>query len=688
MQELPSSTTARLTRSRVLVAVGLLLLLPALLRPLGTDPLASLDQLLYDLALQTALAPSAHDAGVVVVAVDDETLDELGQRWPISRDHHAALIRALAVHRPAVIAFDVVFDQPTDGAAIDVAADTLDWLARRDTGTQRAVDGLKRELESQLVTLDHDRAMAEAVASTRVVLGAMVLAAGGSHSGEQARLRGSQWHGSVTSLADAAHSHGTVNVLPDPDQILRRYPYLVEHRGGLARSLALAAVEAARPELAMSGEAANWALSLDRGAPLVPWSHPPAVPVLRMSDLLAGSVPRDEVTRRLAGALVFIGATATGADDEYSLAGTPRVPGVMVHAQATQALIARAGRTSEGLAAWLGLLLAGALTMMLALWGARRPPAIYLVLATMTLLSAHIGGTLLLATIGMWTGAAPGVVALLGLGAITLLLHQRELEADRTLLLERDRLAVEAQAVKDGFISVVSHELRTPLTSIKGSLGLILGGVTGEIPARARTMTQLAHDNAVRLNRLVDDLLDVAKIEAGRLELDVESLDLRDVIGEAVESNAGFAAEHDVVLEISEHHDPIRVEADRTRLVQVLSNLLSNAMKYSPAGGVVQLASVVESKQVRVMVEDRGSGIPDELHARIFEKFSQARGPGANAKGTGLGLGITKAIVEGHHGDIGFDTAVGVGTTFWFTLPTAAAGNGAAPVAESPGQYA
>ena len=231
---------------------------------------------------------------------------------------------------------------------------------------------------------------------------------------------------------------------------------------------------------------------------------------------------------------------------------------------------------------------------------------------------------------------------------------------------ERKRM----ERMKNEFISMVSHELRTPLTSIRGSLGLVAGGVAGQLPDKARTLVDVAHNNSQRLVLLVNDILDIQKIESGRMEFKLRALTLMKLVEQAIEANRGYGAQLDVSFHILKQLPHARVSADSDRLMQVMANLLSNAAKFSPRGGIVEVSVEYHNHRLRVSVTDHGPGIPEEFRPRIFQKFAQADTSDArNKTGTGLGLNITKAIVEQHGGNIGFNTETGVGTTFYFELP-------------------
>jgi PAS domain S-box-containing protein len=220
------------------------------------------------------------------------------------------------------------------------------------------------------------------------------------------------------------------------------------------------------------------------------------------------------------------------------------------------------------------------------------------------------------------------------------------------------------------FVSTVSHELRTPLTSIKGSLGLIKSGSAGDLPDNVKSLLDIADSNSKRLLRLIDDILDIGKIDAGKLYFDMVPVDLGEMLKLAVQSNEGYGVGYDVGVVLSNEVSGAVVTGDQERLIQVVSNLVSNATKYSPAGEQVEVSLCVHDGGFRVAVADRGSGVPEDFRDNIFGKFSQADSSDTRQKdGTGLGLYISKAIIEQHGGTIGFDAEKTKGTTFYFYLP-------------------
>ncbi|MFQ3612804.1 MAG: PAS domain S-box protein [Cyanobacteriota bacterium] len=242
------------------------------------------------------------------------------------------------------------------------------------------------------------------------------------------------------------------------------------------------------------------------------------------------------------------------------------------------------------------------------------------------------------------------------------------------------------ERLKNEFVSTVSHELRTPLTSIRGALGLISGGVSGQLPPQVQSLVDIAYKNSERLVMLINDILDIEKIESGKMHFDIHPVDLMALLQQAIEANRAYAAQFEVDLRLEPEVlsttgiplTAIQVNVDPNRLMQVMNNLLSNAAKFSPPGQTVRVWAEHVQEGIRVHVRDRGPGIPEEFRSRIFQKFAQADSSDTRQKGgTGLGLSISKAIVERFGGTIGFQSNPiqealepgQQGTTFYFTLP-------------------
>ena len=226
------------------------------------------------------------------------------------------------------------------------------------------------------------------------------------------------------------------------------------------------------------------------------------------------------------------------------------------------------------------------------------------------------------------------------------------------------------ERLKDDFVATVSHELRTPLTSISGSLGLLVGRWAGELPESAARLLTIAHTNSQRLVRLINDILDIEKIEFGRVVFKMGQIDVRTLVEQTIESNRGFAEGYEVRIRLDAGSVDGQVNADPDRLSQVVTNLLSNAIKFSPVNGEVLVTIEKDDNVIRISVHDQGTGVPADFKPHIFEKFAQADATSTRQKGgTGLGLSIAKQIVERLNGEMSFDDAVGGGTIFHVELP-------------------
>jgi signal transduction histidine kinase len=230
------------------------------------------------------------------------------------------------------------------------------------------------------------------------------------------------------------------------------------------------------------------------------------------------------------------------------------------------------------------------------------------------------------------------------------------------------------EQLKSDFIATVSHELRTPLTAINGAIGLINGGALGPLQAPQQDMLRIAQQNCEQLIYLINDLLDIEKLAAGKMSLHLQNLALAALLQSAVEANRSYAEQHQVSLVLPASMPALQAKVDAQRLQQVLGNLLSNAAKFSPPGSQVQLRLMQHGDMARVEVEDQGSGIAEEFQPRIFQRFSQSdTSTTRRSAGSGLGLAISKALIEQMHGQIGFHSRPGQGATFFFELPLSTA---------------
>ena len=227
-----------------------------------------------------------------------------------------------------------------------------------------------------------------------------------------------------------------------------------------------------------------------------------------------------------------------------------------------------------------------------------------------------------------------------------------------------------AERMKNEFVSTVSHELRTPLTSIGGSLSLLGSGKVGTIDEKAARLVTIARTNCERLVRLINDILDIEKIESGKMEFDPRRLTVGSLIERTVTANRQFAADHGVEISVNLPPWPQCVMGDPDRLEQVLTNLLSNAIKHSPAGETVEVWAHQQGSNLTLEVCDRGGGVPAPFRGKIFSKFAMADASDARTRGgTGLGLSIVKEIMERHGGMVGFKDRDGGGSIFFVTLP-------------------
>ncbi|MDH4134519.1 MAG: PAS domain S-box protein, partial [Gammaproteobacteria bacterium] len=224
--------------------------------------------------------------------------------------------------------------------------------------------------------------------------------------------------------------------------------------------------------------------------------------------------------------------------------------------------------------------------------------------------------------------------------------------------------------MKNEFISTVSHELRTPLTSIHGALGLMAGGVTGALPGTTLQLVSVAHRNSERLLVLVNDILDMERIATGKMQYDMALRRVSAMMEQSVEANRGYALKYNVSYVLAERLPGATIRVDDTRCTQVLSNLLSNAAKFSPPGGQVIISASRRDGAVRIQVSDSGPGIPAHFHDKLFQKFSQADSTDSRQKGgTGLGLSISLALTEAMGGRIGYEPNVPCGSIFYIEFP-------------------
>lgn len=233
---------------------------------------------------------------------------------------------------------------------------------------------------------------------------------------------------------------------------------------------------------------------------------------------------------------------------------------------------------------------------------------------------------------------------------------------------KEEKLRLDAEKHKDDFLSVINHELRTPITSIKGALGLVANGITGEINEKTRELITIALNNSERLNLLINDLLDIKKFESGKMELNLIPTQINDFVESCINTHQGYAVKHNVQFQLRHTQTGLFADIDPDRMEQVISNLLSNAAKYGAEQDHIIIDVSKTSDNIRISITDHGPGIPEGFKDRIFQKFTQSSIE-HHKGGTGLGLSIVKMIVEAHDGKINFTSQSGKGTTFVVDLP-------------------
>lgn len=231
-----------------------------------------------------------------------------------------------------------------------------------------------------------------------------------------------------------------------------------------------------------------------------------------------------------------------------------------------------------------------------------------------------------------------------------------------------ERLRSEQQ--KDEFVTMVHHEVRAPLTAVRGAIGLLEGGVAGELGERGQELVKIALRNSERMGRLVNDILASRKLDSGRMEFRFERVEMMPLIEQAIDSTSAYATAHEVRLELEETVPGAMVRVDPDRMIQVLTNVLSNAVRFSPDGDVVSIKAIRCDQVFRIAISDAGPGIPEDFRDHVFEAFARGEHEDwRHRSGTGLGMSISKGIIEELGGAITFETELGAGTTFLVDIP-------------------
>ena len=228
-----------------------------------------------------------------------------------------------------------------------------------------------------------------------------------------------------------------------------------------------------------------------------------------------------------------------------------------------------------------------------------------------------------------------------------------------------------AEKTRSEFMTTIIHELRTPLTSIKGALGLIQSGATGELSENTKILIDISYRNSENLIRIIGDLLDIEKAKVGKINYHLENIDLAELIEDSVQLNQNYADKFGVSFQTSGTDTPFLTDADYGRVLQMMANFLSNSAKFSKEGDIVLVSLSRNDATARISVKDKGSGIPNSAQTEIFDPFTQAGSPAHNIHGgAGLGLGIAKSIAEAHGWKISFKSHEGEGSEFLVDIPT------------------
>ncbi|PIP83781.1 MAG: hypothetical protein CO113_10020 [Elusimicrobia bacterium CG_4_9_14_3_um_filter_62_55] len=629
----------------------------------------------FDLLITLEPRPPSPDSPVRIVLVDEESLSRVGP-WPWPRTVHAALLERLAAGGSRAVALDFVFPRAdrSSPAALVAALPPL--------------PGVRRLAERAAALPDHDALFARALRRLPVALG-FAFGAGPAPPPRKAGFGvlgpdpaqflpdAGQAVVSIPALSVAAAGAGAFSVFPEPDGVVRRIPLLFASGSGLYPSLVLEALrlyfgEAGYQVRAVGGrsKSVEWVRVGPRfiptGAEGRAWVHysraPNTVPAWRVLE--GAAAPEG-----FKDALVFVGAAATLLKDNVATPLGAATPGVVAHAElAAQVLDGRVLSRPDwapGLELLYMLGLGAGMVLLLPRLGAAACAGVGLgacvIVFPLSWFAFHHAGWLLDPLTP--SAAAAAVYAVVSAAAYW------GSEA------QRRRLEV-LDAVKDELIATVSHDLRGPVNAMLMVTDAIRMGVYGPVTEKQVQNLDLLQASGHRLTHFVSNILDAAKIKAGRMELLKQPLKAEELLPSIADLFGLSARAKGVRLEVSLEPGLPAVLADREKIEQVINNLLGNALKFTPSGGVVTLSAFSDGGVVQFAVSDTGYGIAAEDVPKLFRKFAQvdlAKQRETAIKGTGLGLSICKEVVDAHGGKIWVKSEKDKGSSFLFTLPVATA---------------
>jgi len=670
-----------LISSRHLFIPSAILFSALALRVFGAGKIESFQNLVFD-TFQT-LSPRAYrEVPVRIVDLDEETLDRLGQ-WPWPRTRLAALVSKLAGLGASVIVFDFVFPEP-DRASPSRIIELLP-----PSPEARALAARAARLP------DNDRLFAAAIASANVVAGYTMamretrsvpaLKAGFSASGDSPLLYLADYPGAIVNIPvieSAAAGNGCFSIPAGNDGMIRRVPLLFRQGEDVFPSLSLEALRvfqgasgfmvksAGARGVSSFGEhtginqvrAGSLVLPTDaEGRMLVHYTGQEPGRVIPAWKFFEAGAPVESVK----GAIVLLGTSASRLMDLHPSPSRPDVPGVEVHAQIIeQSLLGDflfRPDWADGVEIMYLLLLGSALIILLPKAGAKWCGILGLAATAVTVPLSWLAFT---AFHWLLDPVFPAAVALAVYLSSSWLGYMR---AEN----ERRRLEV-LDKVKDEFVSTVSHDLRGPVGGIIMIVDMMARGSYGPLTDKQKHYLMLIKDSGRKLTAFVTNVLDAAKIRAGKMEFRMQEISAQEIMSGLADLFALSASSKGVTLKHLVPLDLPKVMADREKIEQVINNLIGNAIKFTTSGQSITLEASLEGEFLCFTVRDTGAGISPEDVPKLFRQFSQvdlAAQKSLKVVGTGLGLSICKTIVEAHGGRIWVESEKGKGSAFRFTIP-------------------